>query len=672
MAMSFPRPLLCQLAILTLTNTLTQPIHAQNWTTRNPRLSGPQLNAVASSSARAVAVGQYGHVVTSADGTNWSAQNVGTNRHLTDVIYASGRFVAVGALYDASGEHSLALTSSDGLTWTERPTNSRWWKSVTYGNGLFVAVGDYTIDTSPDGITWTRRDPYYYDRLQGVAYGNGLFVTMGVWNDGRGTVYYGVQWSRDGINWSGADAPANALLRGIAFGGGQFVMVGDGGRIFTSVDGMTWTQRNAMTSATLHDVGFLDGWFVAAGAGGTVLRSQDANQWFHPQDSEPCELYGVGGGAGRAIAVGGHSSVLTSSDRQLWTSPVAVTYSDLHAITFAQQKFVAVGAEGSGVVSSDGRQWTARPVYNPLGGMPNTWFNAVTFANGSFLTVGGEGFPVFRSPDAASWTGQHSNLGIDDFFGLGYANGRFVTVGILSTGSGARGGIRSSENGTNWTTRLTGLQFPVRCVVHGNGLWVAAGSNLVTSADGITWTARTSPVSGTFHAAAFGLGRFVLAGDVGGVITSSNGTSWTFHSAFGGGQVRGLTFGGTDFVAVGQRDGRGVIWNSPDGVSWTESGGAAFPLKAVSYNNGSFTAVGEHGLILQSAATSGRLTIQRLSTGVIEISCRTEVGRQYRLQASLDGRSWTDVRTFVATSTETRYRETAPTGRMRCYRLVSP
>lgn len=671
MAMSFSRPLPCQFTLAVLAVTLPQIIHAQNWSIQNPRLLGPQLNAVASSPTRSVAVGLYGHIVTSSDGVNWSAQNVGTNRHLTDIIYAGGRFVAVGALYDASGVHSLALTSTDGVTWTERPTHSRWWKSIAYGNGLFVAAGDYTIDTSPDGITWTRQTPHFYDQLQGIAYGNGVFVTMGVWHDGRGSYYYGVQRSQDGINWSGTDAPANALLRGIAFGAGNFVMVGDGGLVFTSPDGIAWTQRGSGTWATLHDVAFVDGWFFAVGGSGTVIRSQDGGQWFGAHDSEPCELYGVGNGVGGAVAVGERSCVLTSTDRQIWSSPVAATYSELRGVTFAQQKYVAVGKEGSGVVSADGRQWSAHPVYQSIGGMPNTWFNTVTFANNSFLTVGGDGFPIFRSPDGNSWSGQHSNLGIDDFFGLAYGNGRFVTVGIMSTAFGVQGGLRSSENGTNWTTRVAGLQAPLRCVAHGNGMWVAAGSNLVTSADGITWTVRTLPVSATFHAAAFGAGRFVLAGDAGGVITSTDGNSWVFHSAFGSAEIRGLAFGGTDFVAVGERDGEGIMWSSPDGLNWTQSGSAPFPLKAVTYNNGSFTAVGEHGLIVQSSPASGRLAI-RPSNGSVEVSCRAEIGRQYRLQRSNDGRVWSTVMTFTATASDVPYRDPAPSTRLRLYRLVSP
>ncbi len=49
-----------------------------------------------------------------------------------------------------------------GITWTARDAaEANSWRSVTYGNGLFVAVaenGTHRVMTSPDGITWTARD----------------------------------------------------------------------------------------------------------------------------------------------------------------------------------------------------------------------------------------------------------------------------------------------------------------------------------------------------------------------------------------------------------------------------------------------------------------------------------------------------------------------------------
>jgi hypothetical protein len=668
----FCRPFACLVVVVSsLTVFTTDNSRAADWTLRNPRLVGSQLNAIASNPTRAVAVGLGGHVVSSTDGINWDPQNVGSNRHLMDVIYANGRFVAVGALYDAAGMHSLAFTSSDGVAWNERPTNSRWWKSVAYGNGQFIAVGDYTIDTSPDGITWTRRTPFAYVQFYGVAFGNGTFVAMGVFNDGRGNLYYSVQHSGDGISWTGAPAPASTVLRGITFGNGQFVMVGDGGVIFTSTDGNSWTQQGS-TGRTLNDVTFANGNFIAVGNFGMVLRSADAITWYQPWDSEPCDLFGCGQAFGRVFAVGERSCILTSSDLQTWASPISATYSDLFGITFGQQKLVAVGKYGSGVISSNGQQWTARPVYQALGGMGNTWFNAAGFGGGAFVAVGGSGAPIFTSRDALSWTNQYWNLGSDELLGITYANGRFVSIGTSSTGYGMRAGIRSSDDGINWSSIAPGPQAPLRCVANGNGVWVVAGADLLTSSDSVTWTARSYAPTGTLYAATFGAGRFVLAGDIGGTITSSNGMQWTFNPAFASAQVYGLAFGNNEFIAVGRRGSGGVIWTSWDAVSWTEAGTVMAPLRAVAYANGSFTAVGDGGLIVQSSSnTSGQLMVARSAGGGVEVLCRAEPGRQYRLQASGDGRNWQDLVSFRATSSDGPYRD-ATGQRMRFYRLVSP
>jgi hypothetical protein len=76
------------------------------------------------------------------------------------------------------------MTSPDGITWTARtssPTNNNW-RSVTYGNGLFVAVAGSVsgngVMTSPDGITWTARTSPTDNIWRSVAYENGVFVAV--------------------------------------------------------------------------------------------------------------------------------------------------------------------------------------------------------------------------------------------------------------------------------------------------------------------------------------------------------------------------------------------------------------------------------------------------------------------------------------------------------------
>jgi hypothetical protein len=81
----------------------------------------------------------------------------------------------------AVGDFGTILTSPDGVNWTQRASGTGdWLWGVTYGNGLFVAVGGGgTILTSPDGVNWTRRASGTSNWLRGVTYGNGTFVAVG-------------------------------------------------------------------------------------------------------------------------------------------------------------------------------------------------------------------------------------------------------------------------------------------------------------------------------------------------------------------------------------------------------------------------------------------------------------------------------------------------------------
>jgi hypothetical protein len=640
---------------------------ASDWSIRNPRLTGPSLNALAASESRAVAVGLQGHVVTSTDGSNWSPQTVGTNRHLHDIIYANNTFVAVGALHNDSGVHSLALTSTDGLTWTEQPTDSRAWKSIAYGNGTFVVVGDHTIDTSSDGVTWTRRTPFVYVNFQAVAFGNGQFVTTGVFNDGRGNLYYSVQRSTDGVTWSGEPAPADVPMRGIAFGNGVFVMAGDSGMIFTSPDGIAWTQRNSGVGS-FNDLSFANDRFTAVGSGGTLWQSGDGVSWAYPTSRQSQHLFGVGFALGRFTAVGEGSAIIAPSANGEWTSSVAVTTHDLRAVTFGGDQLVAVGERSEGVRSTDGMTWSSSPV---ISGSPDTRFNSVTYGNGTYVAAGGLGGAVFTSTDANVWTQRYWNLGLDNWRAAAHANGRFVIAGEASSGHAPFAAVFTSTDGVTWSLIRPGTGPGLHCVAFGNGVWVVAGKDLYSSSDATNWTPRTIPTTGTVHAATFAAGRFVLAGELGGVLTSSDGISWTHQSAFGNATVRGLAYGNNQFVAVGERGGAGVIWSSADGLTWIEDGAAPAPLNAVTFAGGAFTAVGANGFVLQSGGTTASIAIRKVPNGSIELSCRTEIGQQYRLQASSDGRSWADMANFRAASTASTYR-VVDAATVRLYRLVSP
>ncbi|HBS04251.1 MAG TPA: hypothetical protein DEA96_04745, partial [Leptospiraceae bacterium] len=72
--------------------------------------------------------------------------------------------------------------SDDGQDWTAGPASElSSWSSVTYGNGLFVAVADFgtnRVMTSPNGINWTSRTAAENNFWRSVTFANGIFVSV--------------------------------------------------------------------------------------------------------------------------------------------------------------------------------------------------------------------------------------------------------------------------------------------------------------------------------------------------------------------------------------------------------------------------------------------------------------------------------------------------------------
>ena len=105
-------------------------------------------------------------------------------------LYGAGLFVAHN-INGGGSEGGGGSESGVGTTWTLRMMGFRALYRVTYGNGIFVAVGSTfvvvrrggyysgTILTSPDGVTWTQQTSGTRSWLRGVTYGNGTFMAVG-------------------------------------------------------------------------------------------------------------------------------------------------------------------------------------------------------------------------------------------------------------------------------------------------------------------------------------------------------------------------------------------------------------------------------------------------------------------------------------------------------------
>ena len=116
-----------------------------------------------------------------ADGITWTSRTSAANNGWRSVAYGNGLFVAVSF----SGTGNRVMTSPDGITWTSRTSAANYnWLSVAYGDGLWVAVSetgdDNKVMTSPDGITWTSRTAATNNLWNSVTYGDGLWVAVSI------------------------------------------------------------------------------------------------------------------------------------------------------------------------------------------------------------------------------------------------------------------------------------------------------------------------------------------------------------------------------------------------------------------------------------------------------------------------------------------------------------
>ncbi len=409
--------------------------------------------------------------MTSPDGINWTIRTSAADNNWISVTYGNGLFVAVSI----SGTGNRVMTSPDGITWTIRTSAAdNQWSSVTYGNGLFVAVAvsgtGNRVMTSPDGITWTIGTSAADNQWYSVTYANGLFVAVAVSGAGNR-----VMTSPDGITWTTVTHLADLSWRSVAYGNGLFVAVastGSGNQVMTSPDGITWTPRSSAADNQWYSVTYGNGLFVAVAISGTGNR------------------------------------VMTSPDGINWTIRTSAADNQWISVTYGSGLFVAVAVSGTGnrvMTSPDGITWTIR-----TSAADNNW-NSVTYGNGLFVAVAisGSGNRVMTSPDGITWT-IRTSAADNNWNSVTYGNGLFVAVSF--TGSGNR--VMTSPDGITWTIRTSAADNQWLSVTYGNGLFVAVavsgtGNRVMTSPDGITWTIGTSAANNSWYSVIYGNGLFV-------------------------------------------------------------------------------------------------------------------------------------------------------------------
>ena len=353
-----------------------------------------------------------------------------------------------------------------------------------------------------------------------------------------------------------------------------------------------------------------------------------------------------------------------------WTQRASGVRGNLCGVAYGKGQYVCVGQVGTILVSSDGTSWES-----VRSGVTSD-LSAVTFANGQFLAVGQRGL-ILKSTNAVDWlpptsptTNQLNNVG---------------PCGEVFVATGNAGTLLTSPDGSAWTTQSSGTPMTLVGCAFGNCLFLAVGrgssnpGTALTSSNAVDWVDRSYPQLGVgFYSVSFGNGMFV-AFDVRGIAcTSTDGISWSSRWTVTSDYVFGSTFAQGLFVGVGgpYSGGSQKVVTSPDGRTWrlrSVATGHSGSLRAVTYGNGYFVAVGDQGLILQSDPVF-TLRLAGISGGVPVLLLDGERSRTYDVQTcdDLAHPNWTDLLRITNTAEVTAFPD-APAGDhpVRLYRAVS-
>ena len=524
-------------------------------------------------------------VGTSLDTTTWiprsSISDVST---WNSVTYGNGLFVAVG--------YYCGMYSSDGITWSTLDIPIAPWISVTYGNNLFVAVGYSAAATSTNGTTWTSRTVTSNTYIS-VTYGASLYVAVGT---------NCVMASPNGTTWT-PYAITNYTWKSVTYGNGKFLAVSDGQHIATSTDGFTWSTVTIPHQGNLQSVCYGNGLFVSAGFNSSnIITSTTGTTWSN------VAIPAGGGYFSSAIYAGNQFIVSSLYSTDLLTSPDGVTWtktltglpltSFATSVTYAPDKQINTSSSWSQVTLGDTLTQINSNGTRLLGiGTANVW----TSSNGTQWSqaknsLAGISFQstIAPGPDYYVLTdGKYTYVSIDGQYvvhPIANSGGFYQTVYsaqlnlFVSSGSGI---VSVSSDAQNWTTvTLALLSYPNAIEWSPTlGIFVIyCLGQIFISYDGYNWTNYTGPnvpVANGDRALIWSdsLGIFML----GGYATSRDGINWTQQTNF--------TSKSNVFVAVGTT----TAISSIDGFSWRRNYTSSTSWSKVAASSNLFVAVSSSG-----------------------------------------------------------------------------
>ncbi|MCX8156220.1 MAG: hypothetical protein N3J91_07220 [Verrucomicrobiae bacterium] len=525
-----------------------------------------------------VQVGERGQLYTSEDLVYWEPQYTRTDKALLAVTFFNNRLIAAGengtVIYADSladfrlvdlgtsdwlmgaaasgngvvlvGDNAALYLSSDGATWTRQSPPAGftgWLRHVTFGKNLFVAVGENgAILTSNNGRLWKRETSGVTQHLNRVAFLNDTFVAAGE----QGVLLT----SANGSSWQVASSPGVTNTWFALAGVTNELLAAGQGQLRHRRGLAAWTDEtspgksNAAPAWTYYSAVHDGTLYLVAGRSGMMVEGvAEANQplrWIHRFPGPRHWLWDLCRAGEIYTAVGDRATILTSSDGVQWSLeavPPTATNAILLGVAGSSNRLVAVGNQGA-VLLSEGyltnilaTNLQGRLVTNTATTLGIFWrelpqrlttndLQAVALRGQEIIVAGGNGV-LFHSPDGGQ-TWQQRATPVPHFLsGAAAYPGGWVVVGD-------RGTLLTSADGIQWSAQPTGRTnwiFRVRWVEDRLAA-VGQGGLLLFSTNGLNWTPQATGVTTWLNDVTRVGGIWYVVGNQGTVLASTNGHAW--------------------------------------------------------------------------------------------------------------------------------------------------
>ena len=298
------------------------------------------------------------------------------------------------------------------------PTGLQW-KSVCYGNGMFVAI-DGSEDTvtnsivySEDGLSWkwTHLNQSYY--WVQVYHADNKFVAIGYSSNNRIESRFVSACSLDGISWEVNLSSIQFFPREVYYADGMFSVVGELQKDYYntinflySYDGIYWRQSKLTynTPDYYRSIAYANGMYIIVPKYGNYVYSTTSS-FSYAQKYTTLKKYDnwkqICHNDSTFLIVPQRSNyILYGHDYSNWYSVDLPVDAEWGAACFGGDKFILVGANSNiAVFSHDCVNWTQ--VSLPFSA---NW-SSICYGNGQYMLIASDSDLALSSKDGVTWHG---------------------------------------------------------------------------------------------------------------------------------------------------------------------------------------------------------------------------------------------------------------------------